>query len=356
MYQWLKRLIGGAPRSTPLPARASTAEPQAATATAAASAPDATTATATASGAGAATAPASAAPAAPNFEQKDLLNTRYNRWLFGAAQEDTLETSAAEKRILQTLSGIASSPTSGADLMRRMPGLIPQLLQSLRSEHFAGADIARKISNDVVLVAAVIRLANGAMLPGAQAITSVEHAVIVIGQEGLRQLITTVAFKPIIDLNSGYYTKLLAPRIWEQSERCASANRSLAGPLGVAPFDAFLAGLVQNAGLLVSLRMMDQAAGGAKDLGSPMFCAQLLRSARQVSAAIAHDWNFTPAVTQAVRELDTLQKGATLSAMGRLLSLGDYQSKSAMLADQVQHGNAGNTGNAESPEKQENTQ
>lgn len=336
MYQWLKRLIGGArPRSTPQCVHPQ--PPAAPTPAPAAMAPSEPP-----------SGPPAASPAAPSFEQKDLLNTRYNRWLFGARSDDTLETSDAEKRILQTLSGIASSPSSGADLMRRMPGLIPQLLQSLRSEHFAGADIARKISNDVVLVAAVIRLANGAMLPGAQAITSVEHAVIVIGQEGLRQLITTVAFKPIIDLNSGHYTKLLAPRIWEQSERCAGANRALAGPLRVEPFDAFLAGLVQNAGLLVSLRMMDQAAGGAKDLGSPMFCAQLLRSARQVSAAIAQDWNFAPAVTQAVRELDTLQKGAHLSAMGRLLSLGDYQSKTAILAEQEQ--------NQEQRENQENTQ
>lgn len=324
MYQWLKRLIGGpAPHSAPPPAPRP--QPPLPPAPAPAVQPAA---------ARPAEAPGAAVPAAPTFEQKDLLNTRYNRWLFGAAHEDTLETSEAEQRILQTLSAIAGSPTSGTDLMRRMPGLIPQLLQSLRSEHFAGADIARKISNDVVLVAAVIRLANGAMLPGAQAITSVEHAVIVIGQEGLRQLITTVAFKPIIDLNSGYYTKLLAPRIWEQSERCAAANRALAETLGVEPFDAFLAGLVQNAGLLVSLRMMDQAAGEARDLGSPMFCAQLLRSARQVSAAIAQDWHFPPAVTQAVRELDALQKGAALSPMGRLLALGDLQSKTAILEEQ----------------------
>jgi HD-like signal output (HDOD) protein len=308
------------PAAAPAPATAAAAAPAASPA-AAHSAP-------------AAPSTPAGAPSAPTFDQKDLLNTRYNRWLFSASHEDTLETSDAEKRILQALSGIAGSPTSGADLMRRMPGLIPQLLQSLRSEHFAGADIARKISSDVVLVAAVIRLANGAMLPGAPAITSVEHAVIVIGQEGLRQLITTVAFKPIIDLNSGHYTKLLAPRIWDQSERCAAANRALAAPLGVEPFDAFLAGLVQNAGLLVSLRMMDQAAGEAKDLGSPMFCAQLLRSARQVSAAIAQDWSFPPSITQAIRELDTLQKGAALSPMGRLLSLGDYQSKTAILEEQ----------------------
>jgi HD-like signal output (HDOD) protein len=325
MYHWLKRLISGAGRSdVPAPA-----PPAAAPAPAPAASPSA------------APAPEAApepvqnrAPAPPSFDQKDLVNSGYNRWLFGAGQEDGLETSDAENRILQTLSGIASSPSSGTELMRRMPGVIPQLLQSLRSETFSGADIARKISNDVVLVAAVIRLANGAMLPGAQPIGSVEHAVIVIGQEGLRQLITTVAFKPIIDLNSGHYTKLLAPRIWEQSERCAIANRLLAPQLGVEPFEAFLAGLVQNAGLLVSLRMMDQTAGAAKDLGSPMFCAKLLRDARQISAGIAQEWRFPPTITQAIRELDTLQKGASLSAMGRVLSLGDHQSKKEVLAEQ----------------------
>jgi HD-like signal output (HDOD) protein len=326
MYQWLKRLI----RVAAPPAEAAPAPAQASTP------PDAQRAPAPDAPPRADAVQTRPPAAAPSFEQKDHINSAYNRWLFGAAQEDSLETSAAENRILDTLSSIASAPQSGAELMRRMPGLIPQLLQSLRSENFSGADIARKISSDVVLVAAVIQLANGARQHGGQAISSVENAVMVIGQEGLRQLITTVAFKPIIDLNSGHYTRLLAPRIWEQSERCAIANRMLAPQLGVEPFDAFLAGLVQNAGLLVSLRMMDQAAGASKDLGSPMFCARLLRDARQVSAGIAQEWNFPPAITQAIREQDTLRKDAVLSPAGRLLSLGDYLSKMKVLAEQGQ--------------------
>jgi HD-like signal output (HDOD) protein len=326
MYQWFKRLIGVAAPSADAahaPAQANTP-------------PDAQRAPTPDASPSADAVQARPSAGAPSFEQKDQINSAYNRWLFGVAQEDSLETSVAEKRILDTLSSIAIAPQSGAELMRRMPGLVPQLLQSLRSEHFSGTDIARKISSDVVLVAAVIQLANGARQHGGQAISSVEHAVMVIGQEGLRQLITTVAFKPIIDLNSGYYTKLLAPRIWEQSERCAIANRMLAPQLGVEPFDAFLAGLVQNAGLLVSLRMMDQAAGASKDLGSPMFCARLLREARHVSAGIAKEWNFPPAITQAIREQDTLRKDAVLSPTGRLLSLGDYLSKMKILAEQGQ--------------------
>jgi hypothetical protein len=43
--------------------------------------------------------------------------------------------------------------------------------------------------------------------------------VIVIGQNGLRQLITSVAFRQIIDMNSCYYTRTLASRLWEHAER-----------------------------------------------------------------------------------------------------------------------------------------
>ncbi|MCZ0292582.1 HDOD domain-containing protein, partial [Escherichia coli] len=92
------------------------------------------------------------------------------------------------------------------------------LLQSLRSDNFSGAQLSRTIESDVVLLAAVIRMANTAYIGTSTRVTSVEHAVLLIGQEGLRHLITSVAFRPIIDLNSGHYTHTLAPRIWDQSE------------------------------------------------------------------------------------------------------------------------------------------
>ncbi|WP_317203018.1 HDOD domain-containing protein, partial [Janthinobacterium sp.] len=277
---------------------------------------------------------AAAAPAGVSFEQKDGVNTNYHGWLFGARDSSELDVTAAESRVLDALEAIVQSRQSGADLVRRLPGLIPQVLQSLRSEHFSGADIARKISSDVVLVAAVIRLANNAIGPGDRRIGSVEHAVIVIGQEGLRQLVTTVAFRPIIDLQSGHFTRLLAPRIWDQSERCAIASRVFAEQQGIDPFQAFLAGLVQNVGLIVSLRMMDQAGKDEAALGSALFCASLLRNARLLSCSIAQEWSFPDAVTLAIRE-QLMHKRASMSPLGQLLSMTDYLSKIKILVEQA---------------------
>jgi HD-like signal output (HDOD) protein len=279
-------------------------------------------------------APASAPAARPPvaFEQLYRVNGAWDSWLYERNGDTGLDTTPSEAQVLDALGAILSSKQSGAAMVRRLPGLIPQLLQSLRSDSFSGAALSRTISSDVVLVAEVIRLANSSCQGTGATIGSVEHAVILIGQEGLRQLITGVAFRPIIDMHSGRYTRTLAPRLWEHAERCAVANRRLAEEMGIEPFDAFLAGLVQNVGLIVALRIMDQVAKGSPELGTEVFCAHLARAARALAVSIAHEWDFPPAVSTALGEQGSTRKGVQLSPLGRLVMMTDYLAKLQTLA------------------------
>lgn len=312
MYQWVKRIFSASEPAQDAPGQVPRSQP----------------------------APAVAASAAPvgsaaqlSFEQRDGVNGSYFNWLFDNADVTGLDTTPHENRVLDALTAILASQQSGAALVRRLPGLLPQLLQSLRSDNFSGAQLSRTISNDVVLVAAVIRMANTSFKGSGTTISSVEHAVMLIGQEGLRHLLTSVAFRPIIDLNSGQYTRLLAPRIWDQSERCAVANRMLAEDMGIDPFEAFLAGLVQNVGLIVTLRIMDQMSRDDKELGSEMFCARLVRDARILTCSIGREWNFPESVVTAIGEQAGMRKGVTVSPLGRLLTQSDYLSKVRLLVD-----------------------
>jgi HD-like signal output (HDOD) protein len=318
MFKWLQRMMNGQAEATPT-------QPAAPVRTAA--------------------APAPARPALPggrlvSFDQVDRINSAYDSWLFERTDDSGLDMSPLETQALEALAAIVASQQSGAALVRRMPGLIPQLLQSLRSDTFSGAALSRTISSDVVLVAAVVRLANSAYQGTANSITSVEHAVMLIGQEGLRQLITSVAFRPIIDMNSGHYTRTLAPRLWDHAERCAMANRAVAEELGIEPFEAFLAGLAQNVGLIVALRVLDGVAKNDPSLGSELFCAQLVRDARTLSCSIGREWKFPDSVTRALAEQGGLQKGAQLSPLGQLLMLTDYLGKVRELIEQGRLGHA----------------
>jgi HD-like signal output (HDOD) protein len=316
MYRWLRRLISGPPAAA-LPAPSPEVSAPAAGMSAVMPAASAAAASAAARRAG---------PPVP-FELRDRVGSAWNAWLFERADEGGLELNPHEAQVLETLAAILSSQQSGAALVRRLPGLIPQLLQSLRSESFSGSALSRTISSDVVLVAAVIRLANSCYQGTGAAVGSVEQAVILIGQEGLRQLITTVAFRPIVDVHSGFYVRRLAPILWEHSERCAVTARAMAAALGIDPFDAFLAALLQNVGLTVALRTMDQVTKGEPQLGSGVFWAQLARDTRLLGCSIGREWHFPDSVVQALAEQGGMRKGAAMSPLGSLLMLTDYLGK-----------------------------
>ena len=274
-----------------------------------------------------------------SWEQRDAINSRFYNWAFDTTTRFNSGVNPVEKKILESLDQLVKSKQSASDLVKRMPGVVPQLMHLLRSGNFSGAEISQKISGDMVLVHAVLRAANSALYNTGQAVTSIEHAVLIIGQEGLRQLIASVAFRPIINFQSGRYTRQTAPVIWNQSEQCAIANRTLAPDYDTDPFEAFLAGLAQNIGLMALLNMTDKIAAGNENFGSASFCTSLLRHARDLSCAISREWDFPATVVQAIEEQKASYKQSlspTLSPLGRVLFAGDYLSKVRILANNSQ--------------------
>lgn len=269
--------------------------------------------------------------------QRDQLDFVFSSWLFAAENHPDVFTNGNEDAILAALDATVKSEESGAHMVRRMPGVIPQLLQSLRSSDFSGAELARTISHDVVLVAEVLRLANSAAYNPGAPITSIDHAILLLGQNGLRQLITGVAFKPIIDLKSGSFTRMVAPRLWAQSERCAAACALLAKDEPVDPLETFLAGLIHNVGLTVSLRVIDKMSDGRQPVGSPTFCNALAAYGRALTVNIAREWHFPDAVTAAIAEQDDKTPGKGISPLGRVLMMADHLSKIDTLS---RHGHA----------------
>ena len=275
-----------------------------------------------------------APPTGISWLAREDVNANFNGWLFARSDYADLQTSNAERDVLGTLDEILASPRSGAQLVRRMPGVIPQVLQSLRTNDFSGTDLSRKISHDVVLVAEVIRIANSSFYSKEDRISSIEHAVMVLGQDGLRHLITSVAFRPIVDMKSGHFNRLIAPLIWSHSQQCALAARLLAQQGGLNSFDAFLSGLIQNVGLIVALRVMDEVAAGRPGLGSAAFCNALIPKARKLSASISREWRFPDEVAVAIEEQAIVDRNIKLSALGRNLLMADYLSKLNLLVQQ----------------------
>ncbi|MGI4721462.1 MAG: HDOD domain-containing protein [Janthinobacterium lividum] len=244
-------------------------------------------------GATTATVSAACAPAPAEFQ----LDLAFHRWLAGPVAH---AGEMPERLVLDELARLARQPDAAAALVPRVPAVIPQLLRSLREEGTSSGQLARQVAQDPAVLAEVIREVNSPHYRPAAPVRNIEGALMLLGQNGLRMLLARVAFRPVIGAQGGRLARQAAPPVWRQSEKCALAASLLAPALGADPFEAYLAGLMRNVGLVVALRVIDQVDGAGALPRADAFAAALHDSARLLSSRIAAQWGLPPPVAAAI--------------------------------------------------------
>jgi len=255
------------------------------------------------------------------------VDATYYRWL--TASNGYAAAPDVEEHILDLVRTLAADPVAASGLVPRIPELIPQLLRDLADDDVSTGDLARSVERDMVLVAEVIREANSAYYRPLQAVKSLDNALMMIGQNGLRMLLARIAFRPLIKMAEQGFARQAAPLVWNQSEKCALASSLMAPGLGAGVFEAYLAGLMQNLGLVVAFRLAERAAESGKIPGSSEFGERLFAVSRGLSSTIAAHWEFPPVVVEAIATAG--QPGAT--TLARTLERGDQIAKLRVLID-----------------------
>ncbi|MFZ6638574.1 HDOD domain-containing protein [Undibacterium sp. TC4M20W] len=239
-----------------------------------------------------------------------------------------------EQLAMQALYKLLASDLNDAVIVPRVPSVIPQLLNSLRSKTISTGELSGQIVKDVVLVGEVINTVNSALYNPADRINSLEKAVMILGEEGLRLVISKVAFRPIINLNAGKFTRRAAPHIWAQSEKCAVACHTLARDMD--PFHAFLTGLMKNVGLIIAFRLLDQVCVQGKFKYSPAFQPIFASVAATLSYRVAQRWEFPAHVILALQQQTGGSKAIEWSPLGHLLHTADLIAKTRLLVNHAQ--------------------
>jgi len=255
----------------------------------------------------------------------------YYRWL--AAAGSAQAPAEAEQQILDELARLVREPVAGAALIPRIPAIIPQLMRTLQDENMSAAKLSAQLAQDVLLVAEVYREANRpcyhSRYNASPSINNMEGAIMLLGQNGMRMLLARVAFRPIVSMQSGGLTIRTAPLIWRQSEKCALAANLVAPAMQANAFDAYLAGLMANVGLVVAFRLIDQMHAPDAFPQSDAFIAQVFAQARILSVRIAELWEFPVSVTRAIAQVGQ----ADADPQAQALALGERLSKLRMLVD-----------------------
>jgi HD-like signal output (HDOD) protein len=271
-----------------------------------------------------------------------VIDTAYFRWLTAGAGYRAPD--AVQARILDEMRTLSRNPGEGASLVPRVPEVIPRLLSSLQDEDVSANELSRQVAQDVLLVAEVIREANSAYYSPAMPVKSIDAAVLMLGQNGLRMLLARIAFRPVIklqELQGEAFAKRAAPQVWSQSAKCALAASLIAPGLNAGVFEAYLAGLMQNVGLMVAFRLCGRFCEEGKIPDSSEFGIELLARGRQLSAVIATHWDFPEAVCKAIGygndadvDADThADADADAPVLARVLSKADRMAKLRLLVD-----------------------
>jgi HD-like signal output (HDOD) protein len=224
----------------------------------------------------------------------DVAYYNWLTWSAGFAAPAELETA-----ILEEARGLVDRPVDAAGLVPRVPEVITQLLGRLRDDDASAGELKAMVAKDVVLVAEVIREANSSYFSAMTPVKTIEAAIMRLGQDGLRMLLVRIAFRPVIRMQSGGFASRAAPRIWQQSERCALAASLVASGLSAGAFEAYLAGLIG-----------------------------MLAVGRELSAGIARHWEFPQDIYEAIAHA-----GEPDTALAQALALGDRIAKLRLLLD-----------------------
>ena len=258
----------------------------------------------------------------------------YYGWLLAGSAPVPDPLSPLEWRLLGALDQAVNLEALDAALVPRAPAVIPRLIRTLRDEEVSAADLARQISQDPVLVADLLRIANSPYYRTAAGIRSLEHAVTVLGRNGLGQLIAAAAIKPILNVQGGRYAKAAAPRTWTHSQLCAAACDYLGRSQGLDKFEPYLAGLLHDIGLVMAFRIMDRHQEGSGQPQSASFYQVFGDLARQLSYQVLRTWELPPPVAEAMRE-QAKELTIPITQLGTVLYAGNQVSKLRML---VAHG------------------
>jgi putative nucleotidyltransferase with HDIG domain len=132
-----------------------------------------------------------------------------------------------------------------------LPLVIPQVFRLVEDRRSSAGDLARVIGSDQSLASRILRLANSAFYGFRREITSINHAVVLLGFDTVKSIVlAATVFDTLKDADSA--SSFDREQFWLHVVATATAARVVARALRVAdPEAAFVGGLLHDIGKVV---------------------------------------------------------------------------------------------------------
>ncbi len=235
------------------------------------------------------------------------------------------------RNIEELLSGIVSLPS--------LPGTVARALGMLNDPDCNLGEVGQLLSTDPALALKILRLANSAYYALRQQVSSVEHAVTLLGQRAIRNLVVSATVFNQFENNTRAFMRFSVG-----TGMCMEILTRVSTRVQVPPDEAFVYGVLHNIGTLILLDALPEESEKARVIASERGIA-LFEAEREIigidhaalGAELCRHWKLPGQIADAIgghRDLSACrdERAVPLAALlgiatyiGYLSGLGDDQ-------------------------------
>lgn len=179
----------------------------------------------------------------------------------------------------------------------RQPAVLPMLIRALADEHVSRHELTRIVLADPALTDQLLHVANSPFfLPGEQHIESVEHAVFMLGINGVRSVASAAVLRPMMTARNSQEA-LFAQRVWRWGLACARSAELIANARGADGNTFFMVGLLPALAYITIRReiaRLYKSECPGTELEPAVIRTALRRSDWATAQMIATKWDLPP--------------------------------------------------------------
>ena len=190
---------------------------------------------------------------------------------------------------------------SGALKLPGLPDIAVKVRDAVQNERFNAQEVARLIQTDIPLTARIIQVANSPLYRGQTPVEHCREAVIRLGLDVTRNLVTSFALRRLFTGKSSSL-RVATIDVWKHSIKVAAIAYTLSriSP-GLDPDTAMLGGLLHDIGVLPLLGYLDVQGVDFEEEG----VSQVMEALRiPIGVAILREWQFEPEFEDMIREAE----------------------------------------------------
>ena len=264
-----------------------------------------------------------ASPEGPQALQPVEIFTRLFDLALGKARPASGVTAGHQEVAEATGAALQDAATQQRYSPRR-PNMLPRVLNASTDDSFSHRDLAALIAHDPSLVGNLLKIANSSYYRvTAEPVESVDRAVVLLGTEGIRSVVTAALMQPIFRIGGADFPRF--PEIaWEHTFRAANASVPYNFLVEKSePSAAELLSLVMGlAGIVVFRVTMDQYAKNPRLRPDAGVVSSLLDThSASVARRIAASWELSES-TLAGLDGQTMATTTYPTALGRSVYFG----------------------------------